>query len=125
MASVVTQTDTQKCCKRLPQSIIELLYVAIFSYACLSGLHITDKVRGDPVVKGVCALFGRLLPCALPQTMEAFRGVAPTWLANWKPGEEVWRNCYSYVLENEGLQDKASPVRALKPHSPRSVSGNS
>ena len=88
-ASVSTQTDNQKCCKRLPQSIIELLDVAIFSFACLSGLRITDKVRGDPVVKGVCALFARLLSCASPQAMEAFAAVAPTRLANWKPGEEA------------------------------------
>ena len=48
---------------RLSTEIVELLDVASYSFACLSGLHSTDKVRGDPILKGVCALFGRLSLC--------------------------------------------------------------
>ena len=56
---------------RLPAVLMELLEIAIFSFAGISGLRSTDKVRGDPILKGVCAMFAKLLSCASPETTEA------------------------------------------------------
>ena len=54
--------------KRLPKSLMELIDLAVFTFACQSGLRATDKVRGDPVIKGVVAFFGDLIKCAKEET---------------------------------------------------------
>ena len=74
---------------RLPAGLMELLEITIFSFAGISGLHSMDKVRGDPILKGVCAMFAQLLSCASPETTEAL--LQPTTQARmvkWTPGKE-------------------------------------
>ena len=71
----------------LSADLMELLEIAIFSFAGISGLRSMDKVRGGPILKGVCAMFAQLLSCASPATMEAL--IQPTTqarLGNWTPG---------------------------------------
>lgn len=95
MSSMATQTE--KVSKRLPLVLIELLDVAIFSFASLSGLKSTDKVRGDPVLNGVCALFGSLLSCAKESVMEEFDGISPGRLGGWRPGNEPTKELLTFV----------------------------
>ena len=58
---------------RLPQCILKLLDVAIFSFSCLAGIRSAHKVRGNPVVEGIASMFGQLLMVANEETNEAFR----------------------------------------------------
>jgi len=72
--------------KRLPSDLMELLDIAIFTLASQTGLRSTDKVRGDPVIEGVCAFFGDLLQCANDTTLALFEKISPSRLGSWKPG---------------------------------------
>ena len=74
---------------RLPPALMELLEIAIFSFASISGLRSTDKVRGDPIIKGVCAMFAQLLSCASPGTMDSLlQPKVQARLGNWTPEKE-------------------------------------
>lgn len=96
-SSCSVATQTEKCSVRLSTEIVELLDVAIYSFACLSGLRSTDKVRGDPILKGVCALFGQLLACASDEVKKEFEAVTPTRLGNWMPGSEPTPKLLTWV----------------------------
>jgi len=79
--------------KRLPSCLMELLDVAVFSFAVQSGLRASNKVHGDPVIEGVCALFGDFLNYAKQDTKKAFDEIASARLGNWQaehqPTKEV------------------------------------
>ena len=62
---------SRKLGKRLPEVLSEFLEIAIFSFGSISGLHSGDKVRGNPILSGVCVMFAQLLSCASPETKEA------------------------------------------------------
>lgn len=72
--------------KRLQQSLVELLDIAIFNFTLQCGLRATDKVRGDPVIEGVCAMFGDLLQLSKQETLKTFKEVSKLRLGNWQPG---------------------------------------
>lgn len=88
MASTSGQdcSSTKSKNTKVPDSIMELLDVAIFSFACQSGLRAYHKIRGDPVLEGVSAFFGRLLLCSSTETLELLKKISPTRLGNWEPG---------------------------------------
>ena len=71
--------------------------VAVFSFASLSDLRSSHKVRGDPVVEGVCAMFGSLLNCANKRTVSTFREVSASRLGGWCPGQEPSRELKTWV----------------------------
>jgi len=48
-------TALETTSKRLPNELMELVDLAVFTFACQSGLRSTDTVQGDPVIVGVCA----------------------------------------------------------------------
>lgn len=66
----------------------EVLDLAIYSFGCQSGLRGNHKIRGDPVVEGVAAFFGRLLSCSGTETKEEFYSFSPVRLGNWEPQKE-------------------------------------
>ena len=72
--------------KKLPESIYDLLDVAIFSFGCQVGLRSNHKIRGDPVLEGVIAFFGYLLQCSKPQTQKDFESIYISRLGGWSPG---------------------------------------
>ena len=82
--------------KRLPGDLSELLDVAVFSFASLSGLRASHKVRGDPVVDGVCAMFASLLQCA-DNTTKANLEKAKDRLGGWTPGEEPTKELQTWA----------------------------
>lgn len=71
--------------KRLPPCLMELLDIAVFSFTVQSGLRASDKVHGDPVIEGVCALFSDLLVCAKQNTRKAFDEITAARLGNRQP----------------------------------------
>lgn len=95
MSSIATQTE--KVSKRLPTVLIEILEVAIFSFASLSGLKSSHKVRGDPVLKGVCALFGSFLSCAKEDVIAEFERIRTGCPGGWKPGNEPTKELLPFI----------------------------
>ena len=83
--------------KRLPSQMTELMDIAIFSFATLSGLRSSHKVRGDPVVDGVCSLFGRLLGCASDETKQVFQKVLQARLGGWEQGTEPTKELATFI----------------------------
>ena len=72
--------------KRLPGDLSELLDVAVFSFASMSGLRASHKVHKDPVVDVVCAMSASLLQCANKKTKA---NLEKDRLGGWTPGEET------------------------------------
>ena len=66
---------------------MELLDVAIYTFACQAGLRAGHKVRGNPVLEGVSAFFGQLLETAKEDSKQMFRKISPERLGGWQPGE--------------------------------------
>jgi hypothetical protein len=65
---------------------MDLLDVSIFSFGCQSGLRSYQKIRGDPVLEGVSAFFGRILLCSSTETQELFQSITPARFRNCEPG---------------------------------------
>ena len=68
--------------KVVPALFSDLLDMAIYSFGCQSGLQADHKVRGDPVLKIVSAILGRMLSTASVETQAAFEEITPTRLGN-------------------------------------------
>lgn len=83
--------------KRLPSQLTELLDIAIFSFATISGLRSVHKVRGDPVIDGVCSLFGRMIDCASKETRAIFQDVTGARLGCWQPGNEATKELSTFI----------------------------
>jgi hypothetical protein len=101
--------STQRSCKKpLPESVHDLLEVAIFSFGCQAGLRSNHKVRGDPVLEGVCAFFGRILRCSSPQTLADFESISASTFGGWTPGNTPSKELLTLVssrlktLKNKG-----------------------
>lgn len=73
--------------KRLPEDLVDLIDVAVFSFSCQSGLRSVHKIRGDTVLEGVSAFFGQLIRTANEQTQAQLREISPSRLGGWQPGE--------------------------------------
>ena len=74
--SASTQTISSKG-KQVPSAISDLLDLAIYSFSCQSGLRSCHKVRGNPVLEGVCALLGRMILTSNAETQTAFDEITP------------------------------------------------
>ena len=111
--------------KRLPSAVMELLDLAVFSFAVQSGLRDTDKVRGDPVIEGVCALFGDMLLCSKEETRNSFNAVSALRLGNWQPWSQPTKEVSQMIssrlqkLKASGDIRKGSPVVPDKTHRTR------
>jgi len=93
-----SSTSCQKSSKkRLPDGISDLLDVAIFSFACQTGLRSCHKVRGSPVLEGVCAFFGQLLQTANEETMQKLQEISAERFGGWQPGEEPTPQVLTFV----------------------------
>jgi hypothetical protein len=72
---------------------MELVDLAVFSFGCQSGLKTTHKVRGDPVIEGVCAFFGELIACSKEETRKEFEELSAyrlgVWCSNSPPTREL------------------------------------
>ena len=83
--------------RKVPESIMDLLDVAVFSFGCQSGLRSTHKIRGDPVIEGVSAFFGRLLNCSNDDTKQLFKEISPSRFGGWQPGREASKELLNLV----------------------------
>ena len=79
--SASTQTILSKS-KQVPALLSDFLDLAVYSFACQSGLRSHHKVHGDPVLEGVAALLGRMLLTSNAETQAAFEDMTPTRLGN-------------------------------------------
>lgn len=66
-SSSSSESRAGKSKKRLPEDLVDLIDVAVFSFSCQSGLRSVHKIRGDPVLEGVSAFFGQLIRTANEQ----------------------------------------------------------
>ena len=96
MAGSSTSKQSEVSKKRLPESIIELVDVAIYSFACQTGLRTKHKVRGDPVLEGVGSFLGLLLLTADSVTQQEFAQVSAR-LGGWLPGEMPTKELLTFV----------------------------
>ena len=88
MASSTSSGTTESKRSKLSPSIMELLDVAIFQFASLSGLRQSHKLRGDPVLEGVSAVFAQFISCSKADVKSELQSNASR-LGNWKPGLEA------------------------------------
>ena len=80
-------TSTTGSKKAVPEIIVELVDVAIYTFGCQSGLRSNHKIRGDPVLEGVAGFLGQLLQTSNPETQEMFATISPDGFGGWTPGE--------------------------------------
>lgn len=111
-SSASCNVSTQTGSKHLPAEMVELLDVAVFSFASLSGLRSTHKVRGNPVVEGVCAMFASLLDCANTKTQATFRETSSNRLGGWRPGQEPSKELLTWVSSRLKLAKAKEMLRA-------------
>ena len=70
-----SSTSCQKSSKkRLPNSISDLLDVATFTFACQTGLRSCHRIRGNPLLEGVCAF--QLLQKANEETKQELQEIS-------------------------------------------------
>ena len=116
-ASTSCGTQTTSASKRIPEMFSDLLDLAIFSFACQSGLKSNHKIRGDPVLEGVAAFLGRLVTSSNAETMAEFNHLSPSRLGNWKPGDQPTKELLTLIssrmkaTKTKGLiKEKATPM---------------
>ena len=99
-----SSTSCQKSSKkRLPNSIFDLLDVATFTFACQTGLRSCHRIRGNPLLEGVCAF--QLLQKANEETKQELQEISLKRLGEWQPGNEPMPQLLTFV---------SSPIKALK-----------
>ena len=99
-----SSTSCQKSSKkRLPNSIFDLLDVATFTFACQTGLRSCHRIRGNPLLEGVCAF--QLLQKANEETKQELQEISAKRLGEWQPGNEPMPQLLTFV---------SSPIKALK-----------
>ena len=99
-----SSTSCQKSSKkRLPNSISDLLDVATFTFACQTGLRSCHRIRGNPLLEGVCAF--QLLQKANEETKQELQEISAKRLGEWQPGDEPMPQLLTFV---------SSPIKALK-----------
>ncbi|KXJ06525.1 hypothetical protein AC249_AIPGENE17116 [Exaiptasia diaphana] len=108
---MASDTASNHSKKRLPPCVMELLDLAIYSFGALSGLRATDKVRGDPVVEGVCAMFGDLLNCASKETRDKFDALTAVRLGDWHPGTDPSNEVRQMVSSRLQAQKATGSIR--------------
>ena len=99
-----SSTSCQKSSKkRLPNSISDLPDVATFTFACQTGLRSCHRIRGNPLLEGVCAF--QLLQKANEETKQELQEISAKRLGEWQPGNEPMPQLLTFV---------SSPIKALK-----------
>ena len=99
-----SSTSCQKSSKkRLPNSISDLLDVATFTFACQTGLRSCHRIRGNPLLEGVCAF--QLLQKANEETNQELQEISAKRLGEWQPGNEPMPQLLTFV---------SSPIKTWK-----------
>ena len=99
-----SSTSCQKSSKkRLPNSISDLLDVATFTFACQTGLRSCHRIRGNPLLEGVCAF--QLLQKANEETKQELQEISAKRLGEWQPGNEPMPQLLTFV---------SSPIKTWK-----------
>ena len=91
--------------KRLLNSISDVLHVALFTFACQTGLRSCHKICGNPVLEGVCAFFGQLLQTANEETKQELQEISTERLGEWQPDNEPMPRLLMFI---------SSWIKALK-----------
>ena len=99
-----SSTSCQKSSKkRLPNSISDLLDVATFTFAFQTGLRSCHRIRGNPLLEGVCAF--QLLQKANEETKQELQEISAKRLGEWQPGNEPMPQLLTFV---------SSPIKTWK-----------
>ena len=114
---MVKGTSTTGLKKTVPDTIVELVDVAIYTFGCQSGLRSSHKIRGDPVPEGVAGFVGQLLYTSNAETQEMFATISHARFGGWTPRERPSKQLLTFisshmkmlktkqaVLENENPQ---------------------
>lgn len=107
--------------KSVPPLLSDLLDLAIFSFACQSGLRSHHKIRGDPVVEGVAAFFGRLISCSNPETLVEFDRFSPARLGKWEPQTEPTKELRTLISSRLKIAKSNEAIREWQPSVPSIV----
>ena len=97
--------------KKVPDDIIQLLDVAVYSYGCQSGLRAHHKIRGGPVLEGVIAFFGRLVNLSKPETKETFVEVSKDRFGSWEVGSPPTRELLNFVCSRTKTLKSKGKIR--------------
>ena len=87
-------TSTTGSKKAVPDTVVELVDVPIYTFGCESGLRSSHKIRGDPVLEGVAGFLGQLLQTSNPETQEMFATISPDCLVDGQPGRDHQSSCW-------------------------------
>lgn len=88
---------------------MELIDVAIFQFASLSGLRSSHKIRSDPVIDGVCAVFSTIIACAKQPVLNDLEKNFDR-LGGWKPGTKPTSQLKN-VISSRLRQRKEKAIR--------------
>ncbi|XP_031552682.1 uncharacterized protein LOC116289883 [Actinia tenebrosa] len=89
-------------------------------FVCQFGLRSYHKVRGDPVIEGVCAFFGRLLQCSSPVTLQVYEEVAAIRFGGWEPGSAPSKELLTLVSSRmKTLKSKGEIKESDNPEVPK------
>lgn len=90
-------TSTTGSKKAVPDTVVELVNVAIYTFGCQSGLRLSHKIWGDPVLEGVACFLGQLLQTSNPETQEMFATISPDRFGGWTPGERPSKQLVTFI----------------------------
>ena len=114
-------TSTTGSKKAVPDTVVELVDVPIYTFGCQSGLRSSHKIRGNPVLEGVAGFLGQLLQTSNPETQEMFATISPRlfwWMDN--RGETIKAVADIYFLAYEDTENQTSCTWGWKPSSTES-----
>ena len=94
MAEGTSATGSKKA---VPDTVLELVDVAIYTFGCQSGLRSSHKIRGDPVLEGVAGFLGQLLQTSNPETQEMFATISPDRFGGWTTGERPSKQLLTFI----------------------------
>ena len=95
--NMVEGTSTMGSKKAVPDTIVELVDVPIYTFGCQSGLRSSHKIRGDPVLEGVAGFLGQLLQTSNPETQEMFATISPDRFGGWTTGERPSKQLLTFI----------------------------
>lgn len=114
-------TSTTGSKKAVPDTVVELVDVAIYTFGCQSGLRLSHKIRGDPVLEGVACFLGQLLQTSNPETQEMFATISPDRFGGWTPRERPSKQLVTFISSRmKTLKKQTSPTWGWKPSSTES-----
>ena len=90
-------TSTTGSKKAVPDTVVELVDVPIYTFGCQSGLRSSHKIRGDPVLEGVAGFLGQLLQTSNAETQEMFATISPDRFGGWTPRERPSKQLLTFI----------------------------